>query len=121
VKTLLGLKPSLVRWLPQVNMVGMPYFERTPDGLRVLESIEKHDGQKWYHVSASYHHRLPSWEDMREVKEAFCGKEREAYIVLPPEERYINDHKFVLHLWCAIDGPVLPDFRRVGPFGRLTL
>jgi hypothetical protein len=117
VKTLLGLKPSLVRWLPQVNRAGTPYFERVPDGLRVIESFEQLD-EAWLHVSASYENRLPSWEDMREVKETFCGKKREAYIVLPPEERYINDHKYVLHLWCAIDGPVLPDFRRMGPLIR---
>jgi hypothetical protein len=118
MKTLLGLKPSMVRWSPQVNLAGMPYFERTPDGLRVLETIEKHSGEEWHHVSASYHNRLPTWEDMREVKETFCGKDREAYMVLPPADRYVNDNSYVLHLWCCLDGPVLPDFRRMGPLIR---
>ena len=121
MKTLLGMKPSMVRWAPQVNLAGMPYFVRIPDGLRVIESCESYDREDWYHVSASFENRLPSWEDMREVKEAFCGKDREAYMVLPPEKRYINDNPFVLHLWCPIDGPVLPDFRRMGPFGKMTL
>lgn len=77
----------------------------------------------WLHVSASYADRLPTWEDMRAVKETFCGTDREAYIVLPPTERYINDHAFVLHLWCCLDGPMLPDFRRASPLGsgRMTL
>lgn len=121
MKTVLGLKPSLVRWLPQCSMVGTLYFERIPDGLQVFESCESYGSEDWLHVSASFENRLPSWEDMREVKEAFCGKGREAYMVLPPQERYINDHPYVLHLWCPIGGPVLPDFRKMGPFGRMTI
>lgn len=129
-KSVLGLKPSVVRWarmsVPALvrgdhsdQEVGA--WERIPDGLRVMESFESHCDEDWLHVSVSFPNRLPSWADMREVKETFCGKERESYMVLPPEKQYVNDHPFVLHLWCAIDGPVLPDFRRMGPFGKMTL
>lgn len=121
IKSILRLKPSPLRWLPQMNRAGTPYWERLPDGLRVIESFESHGGDDWLHVSASYPDRLPTWDDLREVKETFCGPKREAYIVLPPAERYVNHHSCVLHLWCAVDGPALPDFRRMGPFGRMTI
>ena len=132
MKTVLGLKPSAVRWLPRavpsVVRDGGPEgagtaraWERIPDGLVVFETLETHDGMEWLHVSASRDGMLPTWADMREVKQVFLGPKREAYMVLPPDERYINDHPFVLHLWCSIDGPLLPDFRRMGPFGRMTL
>lgn len=121
MKSHLGMKPSALRWLPQTNVVGTPYLERMPDGIRALESIETHSADDWLRVSVSFHDRLPSWQDMREVKVTCCGQRREAYRVLPPTDRYVNDHPYVLHTRCMVDGPVLPDFRRIGPFGRMTL
>jgi len=114
-QTLLGLSPKLLRWDPQRHPDFGVVWVRVPDDLRVLESLERHNGEEWLHVSASYATRLPTWEEMRQVKDTFIGKDREAYMILPPEERYVNDHPYVLHLWCCVDGPVLPDFRRFGP------
>ena len=133
MKSVLRLKPSPVRWLPRAvpSVVrgdapdgpegNARAWERIPDGMVVFETLETHDGGEWLHVSASREGMLPTWEDMREVKQVFCGSDVEAYMVLPSEERYVNDHPFVLHLWLPIDGPLLPDFRRMGPFGRMTL
>ena len=111
----IGLKLNLLRWM---SIPGQDYdgvWQRIPDGLRVIETPEQHDGERWLHVSASYPNRLPSWEDMRDVKDTFCGRENEAYMVFPPAARYVNDHPFVLHLWCPLEGAILPDFRRFGP------
>ena len=110
-----GLHLSMLRWTSVSDVPYDGFWERVPDGLRVIETPEQHNGERWLHVSASYSDRLPSWEDMREVKDAFCGKGREAYMVFSPEERYVNDHPYVLHLWCPLEGAVLPDFRRFGP------
>ncbi|HET8906728.1 MAG TPA: hypothetical protein VFN11_07165 [Ktedonobacterales bacterium] len=121
MKSHLGMKPSALRWLPQTNVVGTPYLERMPDGIRALESIETHSADDWLRVSVSFHDRLPSWQDMCKVKVTCCGQRREAYIVLPPTDRYVNDHPHVLHTRCMVDGPVLPDFHGIGPFGRMTL
>lgn len=45
---------------------------------------------------------LPSWEDLRRVKDIFIGREVEAYQVLPKESEYVNVHPFCLHLWVPL-------------------
>lgn len=82
-------------------------------GLRVIYSESKQDDDRWWaHVSLSRRDReVPTWEQVREVKQLFVG-DAEAYIVLPPPERYVNQHEGVLHLFACRDAPtgVLPDF-----------
>lgn len=113
-KSLLGLLLSPLVWQRLETGYAVMWM-RYPGGLRVLESLERHNGEQWLHVSCSYPTHLPDWDDLRLVKEAFCGKDREAYIVLPPQARYVNDDAWTLHLWCPMEGAVLPDFRRFGP------
>lgn len=72
------------------------------------------DGKRWLHVSCSRRNRLPSWEELRLVKDTFIGKDRKAISVLPCEGEYVNDHPFVLHLFSCLDGDGLPDFRTEG-------
>ncbi len=72
------------------------------------------DGKRWMHVSCSRPSRLPSWDDLRLVKDTFIGRERKALQVLPPQSEYVNCHPYVLHLWACLDGDPLPDFRRNG-------
>ncbi len=86
------------------------------DDLRVLISVEQEGNglRRWLHVSLSRVGRLPSWEDVREVKDIFVGRARKAIQVLPPEDEYINENPHVLHLWCCLNDDVLPDFRRKG-------
>lgn len=87
------------------------YAFRRRDGLAVIASGQvEGDGRRWLHVSLSRQGRLPSWDDLKDVKAAFVGPEREAYQVLPPEKKFVNIHRFCLHLWCCWDGPALPDF-----------
>jgi hypothetical protein len=83
--------------------------------LRVICSARvEADGKRWMHVSASRPSRLPSWEDMRLVKDTFIGRERKAIQIMPPENEYVNLHQHVLHLWSCLDGDPLPDFRVMG-------
>lgn len=83
------------------------------DGLFVLSSATvEADGKRWLHVSASRNGQLPSWSDLREVKDIFIGRDRYAYQVLPPQSHYVNFHPNVLHLWVCLDGDPLPDFTR---------
>jgi len=97
-------------------------FRKIGDNLAVIASgATEKDGRRWLHVSLSRPSRLPSWEDLREVKDTFIGKDRKAVQVLPPEAEYVNRHPHVLHLWSCFDGDVLPDFRREGPDGRPTI
>jgi hypothetical protein len=83
--------------------------------LAVIESVAREsDGRVWHHVSVSRRDRDPTWRELIEVKEAFIGSDREAYIVAPPRERYVNLVDHVLHWWYCLDavpdGAVLPAF-----------
>lgn len=90
-------------------------FHRAKDGLFVIVSgYVEEDNRRWLHLSASYQSRVPSWELMHEVKIAFIGPNRAAYMVLPTEAKYINFMPYCLHLWCCLEGEALPDFTHGG-------
>jgi|WetSurMetagenome_2_1015567.scaffolds.fasta_scaffold529384_2 hypothetical protein len=104
-------------YLPRVLPAGWRREEvgvfRHRDGLLVLVSggLEQ-DNRRWLHASMSKRQQLPSWSDVREVKDLFIGRDRYAYQVLPPPSHYVNFHPNVLHLWACLDGEPLPDFTR---------
>ncbi len=91
-------------------------YAQHPGGLRicVTASIEA-DRKRWLHVSVSHRGgRLPTWREMCEVKDTFCGPERTAYQVHPPTDKHVSIHHACLHLFCPLDGSVTPDFTRGG-------
>lgn len=112
--------PEALRYLQLVLPSGWEQIQWSPDGgafqhrsgLRVVVSgaIER-DGKRWLHVSCSRRDRVPSWDDLKLVKEVFLGNDRLAVQVLPRAEEYVNIHPYVLHLWCCVDGDPVPDFR----------
>lgn len=83
--------------------------------LRVIvsDSREK-DGLRWRHVSVSLPKRVPNYAELCLVKRIFIGDERECYSVFARKSRHINLHPNCLHIWCPLDGPVLPDFSQGG-------
>jgi hypothetical protein len=84
-------------------------------GLSVIASVEFHSDRKWWlHVSVAHPNRLPSYDELADVKELFIGAERTAYQVMPPRSKHVNIHKYCLHLWHCIDGDVTPDFTKGG-------
>lgn len=84
---------------------------RRPDGLAVILSVAREkDERRWLHLSTSRPDRLPSYDDLCEVKRLFLGPERKAIQVFAPTTEHINIHKRCLHLWCCLDGDPLPDF-----------
>ena len=94
---------------------GQSWYVRK-DGLKVIFTADniQGDGKTWLHVSMSRQKRLPSYEDMQDVKALFIGKDRQALQIFPAESKHINIHPFCLHLWCAVEGDGLPDFGREG-------
>ena len=86
----------------------------------IASAAQESDGYEWIHVSATQRFgknkfALPSWDDLKEIKNAFIGEQRYAYIVFPDSQHYVNIHPHVLHLWARADGAnVLPDFTRGG-------
>ena len=69
----------------------------------------------WIHVSYSRANWIPTHKDTLIIKKEFL-KNRYAYAVFPPEEKYVNIHNNCLHLWARLDGvSVLPEFSSVIP------
>lgn len=98
------------QWKYDAHSHASPGYLRR-DGLFVIMSATiEEDGKRWLHVSASRNGQLPSWSDLREMKDVFIGRDRYAYQVLPPPSHYVNFHPNVLHLWACLDGEPLPDF-----------
>lgn len=79
-----------------------------------LNVMWERDGLRWLHVSMSRNSELPSYDDLRAVKDLFIGRDEEALQIFPPEAEYVNVHPFCLHLWHCIDQRVTPDFREDG-------
>lgn len=89
---------------------GCAYVQSLTGLVVILSANREGDGRRWLHLSVSRRNRLPSWEDLREVKAIFLGPTRKAIQILPPEAEYVNLHPYVLHLWACLDGDPLPDF-----------
>ena len=108
----------------QFNHAG-GYFKR--GGLQVGLTVQRYGGDEiWIHVSvcgrkghsvgpqdpfheSSYY--LPSFEELKRVKNDFIGEDRWAYQVFPSARDYVNHNPYVLHLYALMDGkPALPDF-----------
>ncbi len=58
------------------------------------------DGTIFMHVSIARPDRLPTWEELKKVKDEFIGENMAAYHVLPAKKDYVNIHNFCLHLWA---------------------
>ena len=81
----------------------------------IVSAATEMDGKKWLHVSCAHPDRLPSWETLKEIKDIWIGRNRQAIQVLPSEMKWISIHPFCLHLFCCLDEPEpLPDFTRGG-------
>ncbi|SNR99553.1 hypothetical protein SAMN04488503_2245 [Humidesulfovibrio mexicanus] len=75
-------------------------------GLRVIMSVDTLVGDERYlHVSCSRKSRLPSWDDLKVVKDVFIGEEVEAIQCLPKKSEYVNLMPHCLHLWARVTAP----------------
>jgi hypothetical protein len=123
------VRAALARVPPSWSMIEVipagAYFKR--GSLQVGYTVQKYEDRRvWIHASvcgrkgsslgpgdprhpSTYY--LPSFEDVRRVKNDFIGEDRWAYQVFPSAKDYINQNPFVLHLYALMDGaPALPDF-----------
>lgn len=57
----------------------------------------------WEHVSVSFKNRVPTWDEMCQVKEVFWGDDEVVMQLHPKKSEYINTHPYCLHLWKPID------------------
>lgn len=54
---------------------------------------------EWEHVSVSTTSRTLDWVEMCKIKDMFWDKDEAVIQFHPPENEYINNHPFCLHLW----------------------
>ena len=75
------------------------------------------DGREWEHVSVTLQvPRCPTWDEMCFVKSIFWDDTDMAIQYHPPESKYVNYHKYCLHLWKPIVEKLpLPPTYMVGP------
>ena len=57
------------------------------------------DGKGWDHVSVSLADRCPTWDEMCFIKDIFFTPFETVVQFHPRKDRYINNHKFCLHMW----------------------
>ncbi len=91
-------------------------YRNVGEGLLVLASCAFYDdGVAWLHVSVSRRDRkIPTWEQMSQVKRVFVGDDRTALQVMPPKHKWVNMHPGCLHLYCCLSHDVTPDFTAGG-------
>jgi hypothetical protein len=97
---LLVRRPDLERY-PVVPGCPTQMYTTVDDDFRVIVGMEPfmEDHVPRLHVSFSHPDRLPDWEMIKKVKEAFFGDEVEAVVVLPKKKHYVNRHPYTHHLW----------------------
>lgn len=107
-RTLKLRRPVPSDWVSVDNNIGAHAWQH-PNGLRVVISLDELDRDElWLHLSVSRSDRLPSWEDLKFVKDALIGRNHEAIQVLPKDSEYVNIHRFCLHLWSREEGGGAP-------------
>ena len=86
------------------------------DTLRVIASSgDPSRGINWEHVSVSLRHRTPTWEEMCYVKSLFWDEEETVMQLHPPKSKWINNHRYCLHLWRPSQAEIpLPPAETVG-------
>lgn len=60
-------------------------------------------GEPWEHVSVHAEvggkNRMPTWDEMAQVKDLFWDDEDVVVQFHPKKSEYVNNHPFTLHLW----------------------
>lgn len=94
---------------------GVFSYRRKGDSLTVLFTAALEvDGKVWVHVSMSRPSRMPSYEDVCDVKRLFIGPDKKALQVFAAEADHVNIHEYCLHLFHSPDGDGVPNFGRFG-------
>lgn len=83
------------------------------NGIKILHGKENHDGKWWDHVSISAANRMPTFEELKDIKNILIGRDKKAIQIFPNEKEYINLHPYFLHIFHS-DEDGLPDFTHEG-------
>lgn len=89
-------------------------------GLRAMSTNGSSDCP-WEHISVSLPDRVPTWNEMCFVKDAFWDEDEVVIQYHPAKDQYVNHHPFCLHLWKPTGAGVIvpvPPVDLVGPVIR---
>lgn len=100
--------------LVDTSLDGARFINKTKRMSVIASGNTELDGKRWLHVSLARPDFMPSYEDVKLVKELFIGEENKAIQVFPPKSEHVNIHVHCLHLWHCLDGDPLPDFTQGG-------
>jgi hypothetical protein len=56
-----------------------------------------------WHLSVARPDRLPSWDEVADVRYELVPDDVTMALLLPPPDSYMNEHEFCLHLWQIED------------------
>lgn len=103
--------PYGFRAVGEQNSISKAYLgtKSKSSGLLVMASLLVLEDKAWYHVSCSRQDCLPSYADLKLVREHWFG-DRWAIQIFPPAPEHINIADFCLHLWHCLDEFPLPKF-----------
>jgi hypothetical protein len=110
-----GVPPAA---MPRIWPSGWKLLQRSADGYAaqhvrqtlIVSDAREGDGKVWRHLSLCGHGRLPTWGELVEAKELFCGTDAKAVQIIPPRSQYVNINPDTLHLFVCLDADPLPDF-----------
>lgn len=60
-------------------------------------------GGSWEHVSIDGKKRMPTWEEMCELKDMFFNDDECCVQYHPPKSEYVNNIPYCLHIWKPIE------------------
>lgn len=79
---------------------GMGIF--TNGNLRGMTVIWSYGGG-WEHVSIDGKKRMPTWDEMCQIKDMFFDENECCVQYHPPKSEYVNNAKYCLHIWKPIE------------------
>ena len=87
-------------------------FADRDDGLRIAASAALYPCGAWIHASCSRVNVMPTYYDLRDLRDVVIGPERPCAQVFQVDSEHVNIHPFCLHLWAPLQAAnwPLPDF-----------
>lgn len=86
-------KEKIIEFLKAQGATEIDMFEYK--GLRCLKAKER----GLWHISMSLPDRLPTYEEMKEVRYKFLPDNCYMAQIFPPSSEFVNVHPFTLHLY----------------------
>jgi hypothetical protein len=80
-------------------------------GFSVIVSFSREgDGKRWAHLSIAHKSRIPTYTELKYLKDNWLGPHKKCIMLFPEESKHVNIHPYCLHLFHCLDDDGLPDF-----------